>query len=244
MAISPWHLVSNVSIDVVATLLAGIDTSLIKTGEVSYRQRKKIEEWQEVIVQAAKEGRLHPVYIEVLKDGADVPEGEMFLVSDEDWQRLESSDLSWHWYNNSLIRMGFKRVDVYAWLKALKIPDSKIPDALRVTPDNETHIIDNAQLECSDVGKHGADDCRSGVESQKSFSSHESEGLSYVNEVLEQFWVTYDPDDPDTAPIKKDVIEYLQNKGATKNMAMAVDLVCRPRKLQTAGLRQNRKSTR
>lgn len=76
------------------------------------------------------------------------------------------------------------------------------------------------------------------------FGGHESDGLRYVQEAIEQFWSTYDPDDPSTAPTKPEVVEYLQQQGATKNLANAADRVCRPSGLQKAGLRQNRNTTR
>jgi hypothetical protein len=87
----------------------------------------------------------------------------------------------------------------------------------------------------------------SGVEDdvpRLTFGGHESDGLRYVQEAIEQFWSTYDPDDPSTAPTKSEVVEYLQQQGATKNLASAADRVCRPSELQKAGLRQNRNTTR
>ncbi|EEP9807341.1 hypothetical protein PP836_003138 [Salmonella enterica] len=68
---------------------------------------------------------------------------------------------------------------------------------------------------------------------------HRSEGLEYVDEAIKQFWSTYDEDDPSTAPKKDDVTAYLQSKGASGNVAKAVDLIVRPDALRNLGRRKN-----
>ncbi|ECY1330221.1 hypothetical protein QB156_003465 [Salmonella enterica] len=67
---------------------------------------------------------------------------------------------------------------------------------------------------------------------------HKSEGLEFVEEAIKQFWSTYDEDDPNTAPKKDDVIAYLQSKGASGNVAKAVDLIVRPDALRSLGRRK------
>lgn len=76
------------------------------------------------------------------------------------------------------------------------------------------------------------------------FGGHTSEGLQYVKEVITQFWSTYDSEDPGTIPGKADVVSHLQEQGASKNLADAVDRICRPSELQKIGLKQNRTPTR
>ncbi|WP_420901409.1 hypothetical protein [Escherichia coli] len=69
---------------------------------------------------------------------------------------------------------------------------------------------------------------------------HKSEGLEFAGEAIKQFWSTYDEDDPTTSPQKDDVIAYLQSKGASGNLAKAVDLVLRPDALRNLGRRKTK----
>lgn len=66
---------------------------------------------------------------------------------------------------------------------------------------------------------------------------HQSEGLEFVQDAIKELWSTYDEDDPQTAPTKPEVIKYLTERGAGKNMAEAVNLVLRPIHLQGIGRR-------
>ncbi|WP_241624708.1 hypothetical protein [Rosenbergiella epipactidis] len=66
---------------------------------------------------------------------------------------------------------------------------------------------------------------------------HKSEGLEFVQDAIKELWSTYDPEDPQTAPTKNEVIDYLKSKGATSNMADAVNLILRPTHLQGIGRR-------
>ncbi|MGI8489994.1 hypothetical protein QWJ20_15865 [Pectobacterium sp. S5] len=71
---------------------------------------------------------------------------------------------------------------------------------------------------------------------------HKCEGLDFVEEAIKQFWSTYDADDPTTAPTKPEIIEYLKGKGASTNLAEAVDLVLRPFAVRKIGRRKSNKS--
>lgn len=63
------------------------------------------------------------------------------------------------------------------------------------------------------------------------YYGHKSDGLDYVDIAIKQLWSTFDPDNPNTAPTRKEVVEYLKSLGATQNMAEAVNLILRPRNL-------------
>lgn len=76
------------------------------------------------------------------------------------------------------------------------------------------------------------------------YHGHKSEGLEYVEEAIYQFWSTVDPEDPTTAPTKAEVVEYLEKRGASKNVAQAVDLILRPENLRKARLRNRKVPTR
>lgn len=71
---------------------------------------------------------------------------------------------------------------------------------------------------------------------------HKCEGLSFVEDAIKQFWSTYDVDDPTTAPTKLEIIKYLKEKGASSNLAEAVDLVLRPFSVRKVGRRKVDKS--
>ncbi len=72
---------------------------------------------------------------------------------------------------------------------------------------------------------------------------HKSEGLEFVQDAIKELWSTYDEDNPQTAPTKKEVIDYLTERGAGRNMADAVNLILRPYGLKGIG-RRAKKSNR
>ncbi|EKH2730788.1 hypothetical protein O7C87_003403 [Salmonella enterica] len=72
---------------------------------------------------------------------------------------------------------------------------------------------------------------------------HKSEGLEFVQDAIKELWSTYDEDNPQTAPTKKEVIDYLTERGAGYNMADAVNLILRPYGLKGIG-RRAKKSNR
>lgn len=73
---------------------------------------------------------------------------------------------------------------------------------------------------------------------------HKSEGLEFVEEAIKHFWSTYDEDDPNTAPRRDQIIEYLKGRGASGRESEAVDLILRPKNMRTAHLRNRKPPTR
>jgi hypothetical protein len=73
---------------------------------------------------------------------------------------------------------------------------------------------------------------------------HTSEGLEFVDEAIRQFWSTHDEGDPGTVPRKEEIIEFLKSKGATGNMAEAVDKILRPKSTHKAHLKNHKVPTR
>ncbi|EFN7326973.1 hypothetical protein KQL98_002083 [Escherichia coli] len=61
------------------------------------------------------------------------------------------------------------------------------------------------------------------------------DGLQLAMLVKHEFWSTYDPDDRTTAPKKKDVVDFLVSRGASRNMAESIDRVVRPVVMKTGG---------
>jgi len=76
------------------------------------------------------------------------------------------------------------------------------------------------------------------------YHGHKSEGLEFVDEAIKQLWSTYDEDDPNTAPTREEVVNFLREKGAGANMAEAVNLILRPRGLRKSRLKNNKVPTR
>jgi hypothetical protein len=93
------------------------------------------------------------------------------------------------------------------------------------------------------VGQYGDRDETSSLE-LLSLYNHQSDGLRYLKEVIEEFWFTYDPNDPGTIPSATEVKQYLIGQGASGRLAEAVDRVCRPSDLQKTGLKQYRNGGR
>lgn len=77
------------------------------------------------------------------------------------------------------------------------------------------------------------------------YHGHASDGLDYVDDAIKQFWTTVDPEDPTTVPLKRDVVDYLVTKrGASKNIAEAVDKILRPENMRRVHLKNNKVPTR
>lgn len=77
------------------------------------------------------------------------------------------------------------------------------------------------------------------------YHGHTSDGLDYVDDAIKQFWTTVDPEDPTTVPLKKDVVDYLITKrGASKNIAEAVDKILRPENMRRVHLKNGKVPTR
>ncbi|MDT8880722.1 hypothetical protein RSO68_14695 [Halomonas saccharevitans] len=236
MAISPWHLLSVIRCDDAAALLADFDPA-VRTVD-SYTGRL-YDEWRRVLVEEAQAGHLRPVKVLVgdeLEPCSEVLDPQPMFFS---WREVSPDEDDWRQQSFEGISLSFERAELYRWLKK-SMPEAEIPEALRDVSWTEPQVLDQAQRRFSEAEEHDTDDFSRSIESQQSFSAHESEGLRYVKEAIEQFWDTYDPDDLSTVPSKREVVEHLQKQGATKNLAMAADLVCRPRKLQKSGLKQNR----
>ncbi|HBC2932313.1 TPA: hypothetical protein KC498_000041 [Escherichia coli O146] len=61
------------------------------------------------------------------------------------------------------------------------------------------------------------------------------DGLQLALMVQYEFWSTYDPEDRTTAPSKKQVVDFLVSRGASRNLAVSIDKVVRPASMKTGG---------
>ncbi|WP_254684224.1 hypothetical protein [Providencia heimbachae] len=65
--------------------------------------------------------------------------------------------------------------------------------------------------------------------------NHKSDGLEFVEDAIAELWSNFDENNPDTAPTRAQVMDYLTKRGASINMADAVDKVLRPFHLRKKG---------
>ncbi|EEQ1778392.1 hypothetical protein [Escherichia coli] len=61
------------------------------------------------------------------------------------------------------------------------------------------------------------------------------DGLQLALMVNREFWSTYDPEDRTTAPSRKEVIDFLVSRGASRNLAKSIDKVVRPAAMKAGG---------
>lgn len=60
------------------------------------------------------------------------------------------------------------------------------------------------------------------------WGSYTTRNLELVREVIQEFWSTYDPENPNTAPRKEEVVSWLVNeKMVAKRTAEAIAKICR-----------------
>lgn len=213
-----WKTVMEFTVEQAALLVAGIDPfeySLSSSRASHHPNWKRAHGVALGLVSAIRQGTLPTVVCQAQS-------GEGFEVVTYVIKHNDRSD------EISMQDTIITRASLIGWIDAEKVPvvgRKQTPESIQTEPQQP------ASTPHKDVP-------------MLSFGGHESDGLLYVGKAIEQLWATYDPDDPDTAPSKKEVVEYLKSQGATQNLAMAADRVCRPISLQQRGLRQNRKPTR
>jgi hypothetical protein len=62
------------------------------------------------------------------------------------------------------------------------------------------------------------------------WGEHNTDLLTRLKEAALQFWAPWDPQQPNKAPIKKKVVEFLKNKGVSDSVAKAMAQILRPTK--------------
>jgi hypothetical protein len=58
--------------------------------------------------------------------------------------------------------------------------------------------------------------------------AHDTRLMRLLWAAIKEFWSTYDPDQPDTAPRTPEIVEWLMKQGASGREAKAIDLIIRP----------------
>ncbi|WP_460588957.1 hypothetical protein [Haliea atlantica] len=213
-----WKPVAEFTVEQAALLMAGIDPWEIETTEAAKEQShprwKKAATHSLAIVAAIRQGLIIPVICRGWYGDYDHgPQLRTIKHSDREWEISPQHTV-------------ITRASLESWIAnhavpIFRPPRQRMPVSTENTPKPEPITIDVEPLTLP-------------------YQGHRSEGLEFVDEAVEQLWSTFDPDDPATAPTQKEVIEFLRSKGATVNMAEAVNLVLRPRNLVRGGAKKKR----
>lgn len=235
--LSHWRTVQEFSITQAALLLAGIDPYDYPTLE--HVRDNKHERWKMAwglangMVTAIRRGVLTPV-----ECTSEIVEYDNWgNVCDIEYKRLTSAQLTDRAYEISKDKTFISRHSLYEWIKNESVDFvrkpapkkiNKISSGWNTNSSNEIIDIEPVQVNSSPLLLPRYE--------------HNCEGLEFVEEAIKQFWSTYDEHDPSTAPTKAEVTDYLKKKGASSNLAEAVDLVLRPFSVRKVGRRKVIKS--
>lgn len=233
--LSHWKTVQEFSITQAALLLSGIDpydydNGLYDVKKLHHERWKKAWGISEGIVSAIRRGVLTPVIC--VTEFVDTDNfGNVFKV---EYQRIPPTDRTFEICKDKTI---ITRDSLFAWVKNERVDfvRSPTPKKVKYVPgwnSNGYQTVINAIPEPVN-----------NTSPLLLQYEHKSEGLEFVQDAIKELWSTYDEDNPQTAPTKKEVIDYLTKRGAGKNMAEAVNLILRPFGLQGIG-RRVKKSNR
>lgn len=233
--ISHWKTVQEFTIEQAALLLAGIDPLDCKEGLIT-AQNSNLNRWKlawgfsEGLVSAIRRGVLTPVVCmsETLK--WNDWDKESYI----EYENMKPTDRNSEISKRKTI---ITRDSLFVWVEDERVDFVRNPAPQKIkkdiTPSNFEAIESVVEVLPNSSNK--------GMQLLPKYE-HQSEGLEFVQDAIKELWSTYDEDNPQTAPTKKEVIDYLTERGAGKNMAEAVNLVLRPASLQGIG-RRLRKST-
>lgn len=65
------------------------------------------------------------------------------------------------------------------------------------------------------------------------WGDHSTKALELLADAARQWWTTYDPAEPNTAPTNREVVDYLMQKGASQKLAESMASILRADDLQT-----------
>ncbi|ELY4004197.1 hypothetical protein ACOZZ4_004255 [Cronobacter dublinensis] len=232
--LSHWKTVQEFSLEQAALLLAGIDpyeyiNGLTEVRAYGHERWKLAWGFADGMITAIRRGTLTPV----------ICVGETAYWND--WEQRESKEFTLikptdRNSNISKDKTIITRDSLFSWVESERVDivrthSSKFKnngggagaslvgnyiDAIPLPEETNKHVLLLPKLE------------------------HTSEGLELVKEAIKEFWSTYDEDDISTAPTKQEIIDYLKGRGASSNLADAVDLILRPFSLRTAGRRKGK----
>ncbi|EET1468984.1 TPA: hypothetical protein KC759_002648 [Escherichia coli O146] len=219
--LSHWFTVQEFTITQAALLLSGIDPLDYPTLEVV--KEEKHERWRMAwgfaygMVTAIRRGVLTPVLCVAYVWG--------------DMRRLTPAEMMDRSNDISMNETIITRYSLQEWVRNERVDYVRPPRSTsvkEVTPSNQPVVID---AESRVINSE---------ETVLLTYGHKSEGLEYVEDAIKNFWATYEPENPQTAPTKTEIEEYLMKMGAGSNMAKAVNLILRPFSLQQVGRRKKK----
>lgn len=216
-----WKHIEEYTLSEAALLLVGIDPFSITFDKI---QRSKHPKWKQAYsYMKALEIEIRQGKIKTIKCmGTDV---------DNIYQEIDPMDR-----NNQLSteQTVISKISLINWLSINNIEIDPLFKQL-ISPEELTQALQAESTMPDEVSDR--------IQNRVSFYSHQSEGIDLLADVIHHFWASYDPDKPDTAPKQQVIIKYLINKGAGKNMAEAINLILRPRKLLRRNSIKNPKKT-
>lgn len=133
MALSPWHVASQLSEYEVAALLGGYGFAALEVDYAKDHELCEIDQWVVVIVDAAKANELKPELVIMRADVQTGTSDEGYPHFEECWEECIGDE--WLDVDHKYIHMTFKRQEIYRWLKASGVTDEDIPEALHITPE-------------------------------------------------------------------------------------------------------------
>lgn len=212
-----WKAVSEFTLEQAALLLAGIDPFDFEQGlesaKITNHPRWKLAYGYALAIETAiRRGILTPVVCNTY----------FYDEYNSNWivQKIEPSDRS---HNISCEHTVITRNSLNQWVSNENIILVLPTSARKIDPP-----IIKKDNSCNDQS----------IIKMLSPHIHHSEGLDLTQEIIDQFWVTYDEENKQTAPTKDEIITYLTSKGVSKNLAEAVDMVLRPFELRKVGRRK------
>ncbi|WP_312657075.1 hypothetical protein [Kluyvera ascorbata] len=223
-----WRTVQEFSISQAALLLAGIDPYDYDNGLEDVKNNRHIR-WKmawgfsEGIVSAIRRGVLTPVQCYSVR-----------WVEHDQWNGYwESYEIKPTDRNHDISKDKtiITRDSLYVWVENERVDFVRKP-----TPEKTNKIASGWNVSSAQSVIDVTPIPVSNVPLLPQYE-HQSEGLEFVQDAIKELWSTYDEAEPQTAPTKKEVIDYLTERGAGKNMAEAVNLVLRPAGLQGIGRR-------
>ena len=216
-----WKTVMEFTIEQAALLMAGIDPF---DASLESARKRQLSRWKKAhgnslgIVSAIRQGLISPV----------ICRGYSLSDSGEYTYQVKPSDRE---IEISVLETRITRASLFGWIASEKVEIAKRPkpvNAVRIQAETARPSTNDVKLEPLMLAYQG----------------HTSEGLEFVEDAIKQFWSTFDPDDHTTAPEKIEIIAYLQSKGATGNVAQAVDLILRPMSMRKVKLKNYKPPTR
>lgn len=231
-----WKTVQEFNIIQAALLLAGIDpfdfdedTALEQVRSLCHERWKLAWGMSAGIISAIRRGLLTPILCYSEKyiqdwNGPDYIEYEIIKPTDRSKEISKSKTI-------------ITRDSLEAWVRSESIDNAKPLQKIKPVSEIEHQQIVHTQS-VTDIPSADITNITS-VLALPNYG-HKSEGLEFVEEAIKQFWSTYDENDPSTAPQKDEIIVYLQSRGASGNLAKAVDLVLRPDALRISGRRKSK----